>query len=186
MQVKFILIIVIILQSADVNGQKNKPAFHSVLQAGILEGKEGTSFQLQSINGIKYRNWSTGIGVGLDYYHTRSIPVFLDIRKMIFNRSQSPFIYASGGYNFPWLRTRDEFMYNDIDSKAGLYYDAGIGYQLSVLKNNSLFFSAGYSFKRFSEKVSQYTYCLTGNCPEYKQRFDYYLRRLSIRTGLQF
>jgi hypothetical protein len=186
MQIKFILIVIIILPSAIINGQKTKLNFYSAVQAGILEGEEGSSFQLQSINGIKYKTWATGIGVGLDYYHTRSIPLFLDIRKSIFNSSKSPFVYASGGYHFPWSTTKDKFGYANLDSKAGIYYDAGIGYRLPVLKNNSLFFSAGYSLKRFSQEVSYYTYCLTGNCPEYRQRFDYSFRRISIRTGLQF
>ena len=186
MWLKIIIVLLVVTQPFLLFAQKNKPGFQSIVQGGILEGERGTSFQLQIINGIKYRTWSTGIGVGLDHYHTRSIPLFLDLRKTIFRETQTPFIYASAGYHFPWTRPKDALMWSNENAKGGIYYDAGIGYQFAFLKRNSLFFSAGYSYKKFSQEVAQYVYCFVGPCPEHKQTFEYQVRRLSIKTGLRF
>src|SRR5262245_27408802 len=78
-------------------------SFNSLAQLGILEGEAGTAFQLQTINGIQFKTWSAGIGVGLDYYKYRSIPLFLDLRKYILNKPRTPFLYADGGIHFAWV-----------------------------------------------------------------------------------
>ena len=112
--------------------QKNSYRFQSNMQFGLLEGEQGSAFQLQTINGVQHKTWFAGLGVGLDYYHTRSIPLFLNVRKEIFKGEKTPFVYASGGYHFPWLRAEDKDWYI-TETKGGLYFDAGIGYQVPVL-----------------------------------------------------
>lgn len=166
--------------------QKTKPAFVASVQGGLLEGEAGSAFQLKAISGFQKQAWSAGIGVGLDYYHTRSLPLFLDLRKSFGKGEKAPFVYANGGYHFPWLKTEEQ-EWNDVETKGGLYIDAGIGYAFPAFKNTKLFFSAGYSQKNYS-KVSGY--------PMYIDIFpqptmpkiisEYRLRRFSIQTGLRF
>ncbi len=55
--------------------------FHSINNIGLLEGQTGSAFQLQSINGMQYKSWYAGIGLGLDFYRYRTIPLFIDFRK---------------------------------------------------------------------------------------------------------
>ncbi|HEX6334877.1 MAG TPA: hypothetical protein VFZ78_11665 [Flavisolibacter sp.] len=185
---KKILLVMFLAASIVTTHGQEKIKFQSMLQAGLLEGELGSSLQLHTVNGIRFKTWSAGVGAGLDYYHTRSIPVFLDLRKRILRNPQSPFLYAGGGYHFPWEKKQTDQQwgyYYDRNTSGGLYYDAGIGYQLPV-KNSMLYFTAGYTYKRFSQEVPQPVMCITWPCPEVMQTFDYQVRRLSVKTGLRF
>lgn len=167
--------------------QNKKMQFRTIVAAGIMEGEDNNGMQLQTITGIQHKTWFSGIGAGFDYYNQRSIPLFLDVRKTMLDKSRSPFVYVDGGYHFPWLTEAKKAEYGDeVKAKGGLYYDAGIGYQMRNKKDVVLAFSAGYSYKHFSLNVPQYYYCLWGNCPAARQTFDYQLRRISIKASLGF
>ena len=108
--------------------------------------------QLQTVQGIRYGKWFAGIGAGLDYYHMRTIPLFLDIRREFFNKKNAPFLYADGGYNFAWARDRDKSEWSNISFDGGLFYDVGLGYRIGTAsKQNGFLISAGYSFKYLRE-----------------------------------
>ena len=186
MNTRILTLLIFILLSCSISAQDKRAVFQTTVQGGLLEGEIGSSYHLNAINGIRYRTWSTGIGVGLDYYHTRSIPLFLDFKKSIFTRERSPFLFMSGGYHFLWDKEDpNNYWGSTVENKGGLYYSGGIGYQFP-LNRTSLFFAAGYSYKEFSKEISQPVYCITWPCPEYKQTFDYHVRRLTIMTGLRF
>lgn len=167
-------------------GQKQPLLFRSTVQGGLLEGEQGTAFQVKTINSLQYRTWSAGVGVGLDYYHTRSIPLFLDLRKAFGKGEAAPFLYAGGGYHFPWLGEQDK-IYGNVEATGGLYFDAGVGYQLPILKKSQLFFSAGFSQKNFSEKRGPDAIIdIYPPPPVQVYTFEYNLRRLSLQTGIRF
>lgn len=175
----------LLLLSLGAVAQKVKPSFVATVQGGLLEGEAGSAFQLKAVNGFQKQSWSAGIGFGLDYYHTRSLPLFLDLRKSFGKGVRTPFVYANGGYHFPWLKTDEQW--NGVDVKGGLYMDAGIGYAFPAFKNTRLFFSAGYSQKNYS-KVSGYPVYIDifPPPPMSKVTSDFKLRRFSIQTGLRF
>ena len=157
------------------------------MEAGLLEGEKGSAFQLGAMGGIRKNTWAVSLGSGLDYYSVRSIPVYLDVQKNIFNKGKTPFVYVTGGYHFLWLAEAfDDWSWGQNSKKGGLFYRAGIGYQLPALKSSSLFFSAGYSEKQYNESYTSVFPCLVGPCPEYKETISNRLRRLSITTGLRF
>ncbi len=186
MRIKYLLTIVCLTFFSMVQAQKKEVNFQSLVQVGLLEGEQGAALQLQTINGIQYKTWSAGIGVGLDYYHTRTIPLFLDVRKAFSGKEKSAFIYASGGYNFSWLSRNDKEWFV-TDGKGGLYYDAGIGYQLPVMKNSSLFFSVGYSVKKISTtNMDGIIIAIFPAPPPTYYQYNYTLQRISIKTGLRF
>lgn len=164
-----------------------KPAFSSTVQAGMLEGEAGTALQLKTVTGLHYKTWVAGLGVGLDYYHTRSLPLFLSLQKAVAKSGKSPFVYVSGGYHFPWLKPAGQ-TWQDMKAKGGLYLDAGIGYQLPAFKSTALFFTAGYSQKNFSETTTSAPVYIDMYPPPPVQatRYDFILRRLSVQTGLRF
>jgi hypothetical protein len=188
----FIITVFIILQSTTGSAQKpgNEKGVHfrSVNQVGILAGSSDANLQLQSINGIKYKTGFVGLGVGLDYYYARSIPVFIDLRKDIFTKPITPFIYVDGGYHFPWSSEKDEKVafWGDEKTKGGLYYDIGIGYELSLMKNKNLLFSAGYSHKSFSENIKESIVCLALGCTPNIGHYGYQLRRIALKVGFSF
>ena len=125
--------------------QADKPAkksscgcrFQSVNQVGLVDGGMDTEFHLQTINGLRFGNWFTGIGVGIDYYYVRSVPLFLDVRNYWFKKRNSPFAYADIGINFPWAKDNgNDFVAQDINYNQGLYYDIGLGYKLGLGNNH--------------------------------------------------
>src|SRR3954467_15161330 len=121
--------------SAIVCGQqKTEPGrcqFHSVNSVGLLEGETGSAFQIQSINGMKHGSWFTGIGVGLDFYRYRTIPLFIDFRKEFGHRANKFFAYADAGVNFAWLTDKEKQIYQmDDHFSAGFYTDLGLGYKI--------------------------------------------------------
>ncbi len=106
----FIITVFIALQST--TGSAQKPGtekgvrFHSINQVGILAGISEANLQLQSVNGIQHKTGFVGLGVGLDYYYARSIPVFIDLRKDIFNKPITPLYMLMEVIIFPGHRIK--------------------------------------------------------------------------------
>jgi len=176
----------LLLATVQVSAQQTKPRFETRLQAGLLEGEAGSAFQLQAVGALRYQSWSAGIGGGLDYYHSRSLPLFLELRKSFGAVQKGPFVYASSGYNFPWLRPAEKD-WSLQKARGGLYLDAGLGYHFALGKQSKLYFSVGYSQKEY-ETTSAYSVAI-GVYPPIPATFytaDYTLRRLSIKMGLGF
>ena len=135
--------------------------FQSGLQSGSLFGQSGSkpALTISTINGVKIKQWFTGVGVGIDYYGAkRSIPLFAAVQKNLSSKVNTFFLYGNAGYNFAWLKD-EEKMKNVAYYKqmGGLFYEAGIGYKFKISRNNYFGLSAGYSFKQVKEKY-------TGRC----------------------
>ena len=155
--------------------------FYSVNSFGTMAGDNGSALTVQSINGLRYKTFSAGIGIGIDNYLTRTIPLFLDIRKDLLNRPQTPFVYIDGGTHFPWTGTQKTWA--TIETHPGFYYDLGIGYRFP-LEQNSLMLSIGYSMKSYTEDVTTPTFC--SSCPPHEEHFQYNFRRISLKAGVRF
>ena len=160
--------------------------FHSINNVGLLEGQTGSAFQLQSVNGMQYRSWYVGIGLGLDFYRYRTIPLFLDIRKEFGKGTKKFFAYADGGVNFAWLTDNEKTMYfTDDHFNTGFYTDLGLGYKIGVGRTNHLLLSLGYSLKKLKETYQTYSYLPPDNALG-KEHIDYNLNRLTIKVGWEF
>ena len=160
--------------------------FQSINQIGLIDGSTDTEFHLQTINGLRFGNWFSGIGIGIDYYYVRSVPIFLDVRNYWFKRRNSPFVYADIGINLPWPKNHGDFISQDINYNEGLYYDLGLGYKLGLKNNHALSLSAGFNFKRLSGKRT-YSFCLINPiCAETTEEFDYKMNRISMKFGWEF
>lgn len=178
----------LVLFTVKATGQNKKIKFSSINQVGLLSGSTGEAFMLQTINGLKKDNWFAGLGTGLDFYRERTIPLFLDIRRdlIIFNRINTPFIYADAGMNFSWLKATQREQKQFPTSSPGLVYDVGIGWKLSGKHNRGYIFSAGYSFKQVKEKVKY----LWWSAPtvrlesENYERYTYLYRRIVVKVGI--
>jgi hypothetical protein len=186
-----IMICIILFMAAELSAQQktlpDRWQFHSVNNVGLLEGQTGSSFQLQTINGAQYRSWFAGIGLGLDFYRYRTIPLFLDIRRE-FGRTNNKWIaYADMGINFCWLTDNEKTVYlaNDKFNK-GLYADLGLGYKIGLGKSNNLLLTIGYSLKKIKETYETPEYYYPPNYPPDKEQINYHLNRLSIKIGWEF
>ncbi|NII27726.1 hypothetical protein HB364_21770 [Pseudoflavitalea sp. X16] len=162
--------------------------FSSINQVGLLTGETGSYFLAQTINGIKYKTWFAGVGVGLDFYKVRGVPVFLDVRKDLLNKTATPFIYVDGGINFSWPTDKDKGGEDRWKFNNDLYLDAGLGYKNNLGKGHALLVSVGYSLKMIKQKYAPYEICpLWGACwPTSKEVYKYTFNRLSLKVGWQF
>ena len=171
-----------------------KLVFHSIEQIAMVNGNHAVSAALQTVNGVAYNNWFAGIGVGLDFYRYRSLPLFLDLRRSFeLKKKNKLFVYADGGYNLPWVKEAEQPISIwgwpvkvEHKYKGGAYMDAGFGYAVQFKGGNALLLSTGYSHKYFSEKRT--TIRMTGENTETKdiQKFTYSMHRLMIKMGWQF
>ncbi|MDB5280179.1 MAG: hypothetical protein JWR61_5134 [Ferruginibacter sp.] len=150
----------VVLLSA--NGQhvpKLAPAkFQSSLQTGLSIGQKGSkpAWLVNTVNGLQYKNWFAGIGLGIDYYGLkRTVPLFLDVQKNLSVKQNTLFWYVSGGYSIPWVIESHKPAYaNKYEATGGLLYEAGAGYKFSLFNKTKLGLSAGYSFKQLKEQFT--------------------------------
>jgi hypothetical protein len=160
--------------------------FQSLVQGGLLEGNSGPSWNLQTINGAYYKTWFVGVGLGLDYYMMRTIPLFIDVRKDLFRKRRTPFLYADAGIQFDWLRAREKPAWGTGEYNRGLYYDFGLGYKVGFGNRDALLFSAGYSMKTLREERTIMQQCFQAPCNTIKEYYNYTFSRIGIKVGWQF
>lgn len=176
---------------------KKKPIFHSQELLGLINGKGAVSAGIQSINGVEAGNWFAGVGVGIDFYRYRSLPLFADVKRYFrIANGNKLFIYGDCGYNIPWSKEDNEQFSGwggttkvERDNKGGAYMDAGGGYAIQFSKGNALLLSLGFSHKYFSQKVVT-TYQIGGEAGNAEttdiKQFNYNFNRLIIKIGWQF
>lgn len=196
MQKRLLLLLIILTGSipvtcAQVEKQVQPPkgcscSFSSINQAGILFGTKGGYYQLQTINGISYKTWFAGIGVGVDPYFRTGYPVFFDLRKDLLNKSATPFLYADVGAHI--VKDKNDLInqwYENI-YRNGVYTDVGIGYKFSIFSKFQGVFSAGYSYKNV-ERMNRYlgNNCTSGRCYDNFETYKDYLHRATIKIGFQ-
>lgn len=188
-----ITLLLLICVAGNTAAQQKKPAplwrFHSINNIGLLEGEAGSAFQLQTINGVQYKSWFAGAGLGLDYYRFRGSPIFLDVRKMFPLSTNTFFVYGDIGIHASWLtekqRNSNSYIAVLSDFNNGLYTDAGAGYQICLGNKGALLISAGYSFKSIRGTQVDYT-PLSYDGPPAITRLRYDLSRISVKMGLKF
>jgi hypothetical protein len=170
-------------------GEKKKTSlfpFTSLNTAGLILGDDAYSLALQSINGVRHKSWFGGIGVGLDYYYMRSVPVFVDLRKMVRPGIWPLFVYGDVGLNIPWLKDSDkEGLWYGSKINNGLYYDVGAGFDFP-LKKGSIILSGGYSIKALHEVQTYPNRRGQPGMPEQSDFVDYKFSRIVIKAGFRF
>lgn len=166
--------------------KKSKVTYHPSFQAGILAGASGGSGQMQLVNSLEYKKFSFGAGVGIDYYHQRSVPVFADLRRELNIKGYTPYIYVQAGHDFVWLKDMEGETF-ESDHKSGLYYDIGIGYKMPLHKKLQMTFSAGYNHKEMSKTVNSMPWISVWPAPSNSfQQYEFEFRRISVKAGLSF
>lgn len=169
---------------------KNKAEFHSINNLILINGSNGTTAGLQTVNGFSNKSIFVGIGLGLDYYQYRSIPFFADIRYTLPSKKANVFfIYTDAGINFNWIQewyksSPSIWNLNRNNSfKNGFYSDAGIGLLAPFKNGNAFVLSLGYSGKALEEII-------TNDDPRAGTTQTtinkYRLRRMLLKAGFRF
>ena len=189
MKIRIGLITIMLIVAVNIANAQCNCKFSSQQYAGLLEGEKGSAFQLQTVNGLKFKTWFTGVGVGLDYYTYRSVPLFLSINKEFLLGRNSIYALLDAGYNFPWYKREEGRGSNFISSdfSGGFYWSGGMGYKISVNKNrDAVLLNLGYSFKHMQESQEMPAFCVNPPCKSLVEKYDYKFNRLSLKLGYQF
>ena len=170
-------------------GKKKIYQFHSINSLGLINGNNGVSAAIQTVNGFTKGPWFAGIGLGLDYYQYRTVPVFADVRYEFGKKKSKFFVYGDAGINCSWVHE----YYNDWPSpwnlnrsnnfNNGLYTDAGIGLSAGFKNGNAFIVSLGYSRKTMEEKIT-YDDWRTGD-PQTDIN-TYRFNRVILKAGFKF
>jgi hypothetical protein len=165
---------------------KNAWSFHSYAALGFLSGENGPAFHCETVNGMGNQSWFTGIGVGIDYYKFRTVPLFVDVKKIFLWKYFGLYGYADAGMNFPWVTNKQHSFYQS-DFSNGFYGDFGLGFLVPSETRVKVFFSFGYSIKESKEKYTAPEFCpFNGPCYPNSQLIFYELNRFSIKAGINF
>ena len=161
--------------------------FRTLNEVGLLQGESKAAFHIQSLNGFEKKNWFAGIGVGLDYYRYKSIPLFAEGIKYFGKTQNKIFVYANAGMHFVWEKNDNTIYYTETYHPA-FYGGAGIGYKAGFKNGGGFFLSAGYSYKRVDDVQREYNSCpFAGQCyPTSPNKYVYTLNRLLLQIGLMF
>ena len=187
---KYLLFFLSCVPFALIAQQKGKIKYYASYQFGIMVGKAYTTINAEMIQGIQYKNYQAGIGVALDPYGFRTVPVFGHVGYVLHPGKNSAYVYADGGVSIPWNTgaipeknpsTKEEWhkLY------SGLYTEAGIGYSIAINKKNAVTLSGGYSYKKF--RYTESVQAWDGDI--IIQQKDWYIfnySRLSFRVGFSF
>ena len=164
--------------------------FHSINSLALINGNNAVSAGLQSVNGFQKKNWFGGIGVAIDYYLYRTVPVFADVRYSFGKKKNKFFAFADAGINISWVENNNFngpiFIWegsNTSNYKNGVYSDLGFGYNIKMGKNNALVLALSQSHKSLKETFT-YTDWRT-NQPQTNVN-QYRLNRINLKIGWQF
>lgn len=191
MKYLFLSFFIVVSGFCFAQGKMKNYRFHSVNSIGLVNGSNAASAALQTVNGFQKGPLFAGIGVGLDYYLYRTVPVFADLRYEWGKKKNKFFAYADGGINISWVQdyfftepwpiVENERPGNDFGN--GIYTDAGGGYAIGMKKNNALVLSLGYSHKRLKQT---YRY-LDWRTNEWQtDLYRYNLNRVLLKIGWKF
>lgn len=189
MRYYFPVLFCLMIFSAGLHAQ-NKPRFSTQNTVGILIGGSDNAPQLQTVNGVAFNNWFTGIGAGIDWYYQRSIPVFVSAnRYFTTSPRRQVFLAAGAGINYPW--GKPDYFTNgwgyELQFSPGLFWTAGLGYKINVGKqNDNLLIQLGYNNKAHSQEMTYAMPCLIAPCPVSKEKYSYSFNALSLKLGWGF
>ena len=170
-----------------VQAQNEKVKYQSINLGGITVGESEVNAVFQTINGINFSQWFLGIGIGVDYYQYKTLPLFFDARRF-FGRRHKEFLYGNFGYNLPLNnKPGNEISYYDsYDFKGGIYTDFGLGIKIKFIKSTSLVFSLGHSYKKLQSKIGTLICPFLGPCYIDYKNYEFGYGRLILKTGLVF
>jgi hypothetical protein len=175
-------------QSQPLQPKQKNTLFQSFNAIALIAGEQGAGFGIQSVNGVEWKSFFIGAGIGLDFYGISTTPVFFDIRKTFGQSKNKFFAYGDAGYNIAWPGSFPENFNSKLqDPEGGFYSDIGMGYLVGFGKRDALILSAGYTFKSLSDNLVAYPLCLPGVvCEPTTDRNEYHFNRITIKAGWRF
>lgn len=164
----------------------HKWKYFGLHQVGLLAGSSQNALGLLTTNGISKGNWFGGIGTGIDWYGTRSIPLLASVYKAFGQSRNQPFVYGSAGMSFGWAKDQANTYYSH-NYKNGFASEAGLGYFIYLKNKTAITLSAGYSYKQVKaeEKYLRIVDFPPYNSDYITSTYKYNYRRIAIRLGIK-
>ena len=181
MRYLFLLIIMVLSLEKSMAQTKAAVRFNSYNSLGILVGKSPAAFTAQTVNGLQFKKWFAGVGFGIDNYSMKTLPLFVDVKREFTFKKAKFFLYADAGSHFVTTKNKVERESYSYNTRGKLYLDAGLGFKISTSKKNSIFLTAGNSFKKITQTES-----LTNPSYPSKNETVYKLSTISFRLGYQW
>lgn len=105
---------------------------------------------------------SAHLGLAIDYYYLRSVPVFFEIQGALGRQPRHFFAYAGGGLNLAWPTEQERNMggggwgiITPVAHGSGVYSQIGVGRTLGKVRGRGFALRLGHSFKSFSESYTE-------------------------------
>lgn len=163
--------------------------YFNITQAGLLQGQNQHTYSIQTINGVTYKKYNAGIGIALDNYGLKSLPVFADLRYSLVTKKKSTWqVYADAGLNIPLhndglpAKKPNGTPWNTMHNS--FYGEAGFSYSIALVRRFSLIAGAGYNYKTFKYTETVYTGDIS--FPERNTDYTYHYSKFVIRLGFGF
>lgn len=194
---KSITILLLVITTM-ASAQQKKKDYYLIPQVALLNGDNATSGQVQVTGGMQVKQWAFGLGLAMDYYKIRTLPVFADAR-LYFGEQKQFFSYANLGYNIVTaLESQERKLstwlggtYTNSSFGNGLYTDIGIGCLIDGNKKKGLLMSLGYSIKTLSETYTDWFSGISSGWEPSSVRVDggrkanYTLNCFSLKLGVR-
>jgi hypothetical protein len=153
----------------------------------LIGGETETGTAFQTVNGIRFSNWFSGIGIGVDNYHYKTLPLFFDVR-WYFGSEKKVCVYGDLGYNFPMKNKPGKEMryyyYDNYHFKGGIYSELGIGFKTKFIKKSSILFGFAYGNKQLQSQIGVIPTCVGCDPYSYNYKLDY--ESVLLKTGIEF
>jgi hypothetical protein len=163
-----------------------KPAFQSFNTLQVLNGSNGTSLAVNTVNGVAAGRMFYGVGTGFDYYYHVSVPLFGEIRMKLASGKGEFQVFGNGGFNFPFSKKNSLGENKRGPFKTGRLYGAGLDY-LVPIGPDALILGAAFSSKQVIQLVENNVWNPQLNRVEnIPIREDYQLNRIALRLGWRF
>ncbi|HVZ97564.1 MAG TPA: hypothetical protein VG847_11855 [Chitinophagaceae bacterium] len=189
MRKKILLIFLTLIACVKLHAQQKKIHFRSIGSLSYFIGQSRNDWGFQIINGIAFKNYFSGIGVGADYYYYNSYPLFFDQRVYV-GKKRILFGYGDLGYNFNNGHNKpgkEAGYYTSYRFSGGLYTNVGMGIRIPLKNKRSfLTFSAGFAYKELHNTAKIYSGCLAPLCPVDYQHYHYDNGRVDLKAGVDF
>lgn len=168
---------------ADTLSAQKKRTLHPMLELGVLSGGQVSNglFIYKTAKSIEASmNLKTnekvffGIGGGFESYRSDNfIPLFLQFKGLAKKNKSSAFVSIQGGYGI--VSSSSTYRLLDIQSKGGVFFSPGIGYNIR-LKKQLILVSLNYKHQFINVKYSVFS--------DRVYRNEANLHMLSFKAGL--
>lgn len=131
---------------------KNKGYFN-LSSAGFLFGIDATPVpSVTMINGIKLSSkFSSGIGIGYEYFDWSVLPVFADARYYFSNEGFAPLLIAQFGYSISLENLPSNYWYKSVNKTyGGIMWSLGGGIRAGITQKTAFIAGIHYRFQKLS------------------------------------